>query len=89
MRVQQQEIPVASPKEAAEMYQNIFLTIVGARERWSMRAHVVNKWSSVVQCIIWGMLHVNDGHRTVMVFFIPLPGKPISTDPLDPIFTAH
>jgi hypothetical protein len=69
------------------MYNNTFLSAVGARDRWSMRGHVVNKWSSVIPCIIWGMVHVVDDHRSIMVFFIPLPTKPASTDPMDPIFT--
>jgi hypothetical protein len=52
-----------------------------------MVGHIVNKWHSVIRCLIWGRFFVQNDHRTFVVHFVPLPGRPRSTDPLDPIWS--
>lgn len=50
------DIPFVSASEAASMFQNTFLSIIGIKDRWSMIAHVVTKHNAVIKCLCWGTM---------------------------------
>jgi hypothetical protein len=44
------------PGEASELFQNVFSGIMGLKDQWSMQAHVLTKWGSVLRCLVWGSM---------------------------------